>query len=55
MKVKGFLQDVLGASRVTNARRNLIKNASVLNVYSDPIREVAREVHPNRSKSASFQ
>lgn len=50
MKVKGFLQDVLGASRVTNARRNLIKNASVLNVYSDPIREVAREVHPEPFK-----
>ena len=50
MKVKGFLQDVLGASRVTNARRNLIKNASVLNVYSDPIREVAKEVHPEPFK-----
>ncbi len=47
MKVKGFLKDVTGASRVTNARRNLIKNGSVLNVYSDPIREVAKEIHPD--------
>lgn len=47
MKVKGFLQDVTGASRVTKARRNLIRNGSVLNVYSDPIREVAKEIHPD--------
>lgn len=47
MKVKGFLKDVTGASRVTNARRKLIKSGSYLNVYSDPIREVAKEVHPD--------
>lgn len=47
MKVKGFLKDVTGASRVTKARRDLIKSGSYLNVYSDPIREVAKEIHPD--------
>jgi len=50
MKVKGFLQDVTGASRVTNARRKRISSGSYLNVYSDPIREVAKEVHPDPFK-----
>ena len=50
MKVKGFLKDVTGASRVTKARRNLIASGESRNIYSDPIREVAKEVHPDPMK-----
>ncbi len=46
MKVKGFLKDVTGANRVISARRKLIKNGTPVNVYFDPIRETAEEVHP---------
>ncbi len=46
MKVNGFLKDVTGASRVIKARRTLIQNGNPANIYRDPIREVALEVHP---------
>ena len=46
MKVRGLIRDVTGASRVTRARRNLIASGSSENHYSDPIRELAEEVHP---------
>ena len=46
MKIKGFLKDVTGAMRVTNARRKIIADASGDNLYSDPIRELCRELHP---------
>lgn len=46
MKVKGFLKDVTGASRVVKARRNLIKESSPENQYKDHIRDVAVELHP---------
>lgn len=46
MKVKGFLKDVTGASRVVKTRRELIKNGSPENLYKDYIRNVAVEVHP---------
>ena len=46
MKIKGFLKDVTGAMRVTNARRNLIAEASGDNLYKDPIRELCAELHP---------
>lgn len=46
MKIKGFLKDVTGAMRVTNARRNLIAEASGANLYKDPIRELCAELHP---------
>ena len=46
MKVFGFLKDVLGANRVTNARRKLIESGSPENIYSDHIKEVANELHP---------
>lgn len=46
MKVKGFLKDVTGASRVVKARRDLIKEASPENLYKDHIRDIAVEVHP---------
>ncbi len=46
MKVYGFLKDVTGASRVTNARRKLIESGSPENLYHDHIKEVARELHP---------
>ena len=46
MKVFGFLKDVLGANRVTNARRKLIDSGSPDNIYKDHIKEVANELHP---------
>ncbi|MCR4879670.1 MAG: iron-sulfur cluster-binding domain-containing protein [Bacilli bacterium] len=46
MKVKGFLKDVGGASRVTKARQEKYNKASSENKYFDPIAEVARKLHP---------
>jgi ferredoxin-NADP reductase len=46
MKVKGFLKDVGGASRVTKARLAAFENASPAPVTEDPIGNVAREWHP---------
>ncbi len=46
MKIKGFLQDVGGASRVTKARLNAFEAASPVPVAADPISDVAREWHP---------
>ncbi len=48
MKVKGFLKDVGGASRVTKARQKSWENASKEVVTRDPIGEVARLLHPGR-------
>ena len=47
IKVKGFLQDVGGASRVTEARRSAIRNASAVPDPKDHIREVADLLHPD--------
>ena len=46
MKVKGFLKDVGGASRVTKARLEAFEAASPVPETVDPIGEVAREWHP---------
>ena len=46
MKVKGFLKDVGGASRVTKARLEAFEKASDQPVVSDSIGDVAREWHP---------
>ncbi|MBR2794364.1 MAG: hypothetical protein IKE16_06915, partial [Solobacterium sp.] len=48
MKVYGFLKDVTGASRVTEARRKLIESGSPDNLYHDHIKEVAQELHPDK-------
>ena len=48
MKVKGFLKDVAGASRVTKARLDAFANASAKPVTADPIHEVAVGLHPGR-------
>ncbi|MBE6909747.1 MAG: iron-sulfur cluster-binding domain-containing protein [Ruminococcaceae bacterium] len=48
MKVKGFLKDVGGASRVAKARLAAFENASPLPVTADPIGDVARTWHPGR-------
>ena len=48
MKVKGFLKDVSGASRVTKARLEAFEGASERPVTVDPIGEVARAWHPGR-------
>ncbi len=46
MKIKGFLKDVGGASRVTKARLNAFETASATPEKVDPIGDVAREWHP---------
>lgn len=46
MKVKGFLKDVGGASRVTKARLEAFEAASPVPDPVDPIGDVAREWHP---------
>ena len=48
MKVKGFLKDVGGASRVTKARLEAFAGASDVPVRVDPIADVARAWHPGR-------
>lgn len=48
MKVQGFLEDVGGASRVTETRRNAFANASDAPVTADPINDVAKQLHPGR-------
>jgi hypothetical protein len=48
MKVKGFLKDVGGASRVTKARLEAFANASPVPVTEDPIRDVAYALHPGK-------
>ena len=47
IKVKGFLTDVGGTSRVTAARRSAIQNASSVPDPKDHIREVADLLHPD--------
>jgi len=47
IKVKGFLKDVGGASRVTKLRRQSIENASVIPHPEDNIRAVADALHPD--------
>ena len=46
IKVKGFLKDVGGASRVTALRRSSIENASAAPDGRDPIRDLADKLHP---------
>ena len=48
MKVKGFLKDVGGAGRVTDARLAAFKNASPEPQPFDPIRAVADQLHPGK-------
>ena len=48
MKVKGFLKDVGGASRVTKARLKAFQTASAKPETVDPIGDVAREWHPGK-------
>ena len=45
-KVKGLLKDLGGASRVTKARMDTIRNASATPDPHDPIRELADKLHP---------
>lgn len=48
MKIKGFLKDVTGASRVTKARLNAFASASSAPEKTDPIAEVVKEWHPGK-------
>ena len=48
MKIKGFLKDVGGASRVTKARLTAFENASATPEKTDPIGEASRAWHPGR-------
>ena len=46
IKVKGFLQDVGGASRVTRLREENFAKGSTIIDPRDPIRELADKLHP---------
>ncbi|MBQ9825351.1 MAG: 2Fe-2S iron-sulfur cluster binding domain-containing protein [Solobacterium sp.] len=46
MKVKGFLKDVGGASRVTAMRKELLEKGSPVPDPKDPIRDLADRLHP---------
>ena len=48
MKIKGFLKDVTGASRVTKARLNAFATASSAPEKTDPIAEVVKQWHPGK-------
>ena len=48
MKIKGFLKDVTGASRVTKARLNAFASALAVPEKNDPIADVAKAWHPGR-------
>ena len=48
MKVKGFLKDVGGASRVTRARLAAFESASATPEKTDPIGEASKAGHPGR-------
>ena len=48
MKIKGFLKDVTGASRVTKARLNAFESASAAPEKNDPIADVAKAWHPGK-------
>ena len=45
MKIKGFLKDVGGASRVTKIRENKFNQAATIAKPNDPIGDVARKLH----------
>ena len=47
IRVKSFLKDVGGAGRVTEARREKLKNASAVPDPKDPIRDLADKLHPS--------
>lgn len=48
MKIKSFLTDILGSSRVTKKRKEAIKKASDKLDYKDPVSEVAKALHPGK-------
>lgn len=50
MKVKGFIKDVGGASRVTKMRQDLIAGGSPVPDPKDPIRELADALHPGKQE-----
>ena len=47
IRVKSFLKDVGGAGRVTEARREKLKNASAVPDPKAPIRDLAGKLHPS--------
>lgn len=50
MKIKGFISDVGGASRVTKMRKEMIESASPVPHPEDPIRNLADALHPGRQE-----
>lgn len=46
IKIKNFLTDVTGSMRVEKRREKAIENAPAENLYNDPIRKLAEELHP---------
>ena len=53
IKVKGFLKDVGGASRVTKLREENFAKGSPIPDPKDPIRELADKLHPKRAPASS--
>lgn len=47
MKIKGFFKDITGANRIVKIREKKISEASPVPVYEDPIKILAKELHPD--------
>lgn len=48
MKVKGLFKDITGAGRIVKIREKKILEASQVPVYEDPIKNIAKELHPDK-------
>ena len=48
MKIKGFFKDVSGASRIVKEREKNIESGSDKITETDPVRELADKIHPDR-------
>lgn len=48
MKIKGFFEDIRGASRVTELRRENFREAPDTPIGQDPIRKLSDQLHPGR-------
>ena len=55
MKVKSFFQDVLGSARVAKRRKDVVKKASDIPFWDDPISDAANALHPGKIDVELFQ
>ena len=49
-KINNFIKDTFGAFRVRDKRRKIIKNGDPKKEFSDPIRKLTEEVHPESTE-----